>query len=396
MVSDIHQIINETTNTLFVCAVGNEAEFYDDIDFPARYPGTLAVQAISCNGTYVECNMQAGPQVDIAAHFNVWTTTTDFTPGLGGFCSSSNNCYEKFGGSSSAAPQVTATAAMMLAANPYLSREQLLRLIRRSAAKEGGIRDLSGSLNAASYDPVTGKNDFLGFGILNASQATRNGRSQRGLGDVHWDLTGTGTQVDRGEEVGVLWDYINLNSDDTMKVEAVDQLGNTYPVFQGIPATAPGLRFSIPQSWPDNRQYVVRLELEDAFSEVFAFSKAPLFLPEQDWIEITYRETYCDNFVKPLTWDTSYRSSEQIRIHFSDGVCSASAILANTGQADIEYAWIEELIHGQSDSGPSCGGSLYYQVHMSSVREAHVQTEPQWWAFLFQNVQDCRGTNPIE
>jgi hypothetical protein len=156
------------------------------------------------------------------------------------------------------------------------------------------------------------------------------------------------------------------------------------------------LRFSIPQNWPDNRQYFVRLELDSPNSDVVAFSKAPLYLPEQDWIEITYRETYCDNFVKPLTWVTSYSSSEQMRIHFSDGVCSASAILANTGQADIEYAWIEELIHGQSNSGQNCGGSLFYQMHLSSEREMHVQTEPQWWAFLFQNVQDCRGDNAIE
>ncbi|MFH1320618.1 MAG: S8 family serine peptidase [Bacteroidota bacterium] len=67
--------------------------------------------------------------------------------------------YHFFGGTSSAAPQVAAAAALMLSVNPYLNSDEIRAILQNTADKVG------------PYTYVCGRCDELGYGRLNVYQA---------------------------------------------------------------------------------------------------------------------------------------------------------------------------------------------------------------------------------
>lgn len=134
------EIINyaEEKGVLLVAAVGNEGNV---VKYPAAYPTVLAVGGIKADKS-VDRRSNTGPELDLVAPFTVYTTKL-------------NAGYEYKTGSSMAAPQVAAVAAMIWMQQPDLKPYELRSLLRQSAEK----------LDALFWDSTTG------YGLLRADQA---------------------------------------------------------------------------------------------------------------------------------------------------------------------------------------------------------------------------------
>ncbi|MEO3947227.1 S8 family serine peptidase [Gorillibacterium sp. CAU 1737] len=128
----------ESKGVLLVAASGNEGK---DVKYPAAYPTVLAVGGVmGDNSRAVLSNF--GPEMDVVAPWNVFTTSLKGT-------------YRFSGGTSLAAPQVAAVAALVLERDPGLDPGDVRTLIRETA------EDLMG----AGWDSETG------YGLLRADRA---------------------------------------------------------------------------------------------------------------------------------------------------------------------------------------------------------------------------------
>lgn len=118
---------------LMVAAAGNQG-MSSRIDFPARYPETIAVTSISKNGELsVFSNYSKG--VDIAA------------PGDRILSAWLNHSKREMSGTSMAVPHVTGTISLLLHLNPYLNPEQVRYILTQSAEKHDYLKEI-GVLNA--------------------------------------------------------------------------------------------------------------------------------------------------------------------------------------------------------------------------------------------------------
>lgn len=119
----------EERDVLLVAATGNEG---NRVKYPAAYPTVLAVGGVNEDGR-VDARSNTGLEVDIAAPWNVFTT------GLGG-------TYENKDGTSMAAPQVAAAAALLWGQHPELKAHEIRQRIRQTAD----------DLNAKGWNPSSG------------------------------------------------------------------------------------------------------------------------------------------------------------------------------------------------------------------------------------------------
>lgn len=119
----------EERNVLLVAATGNEG---NRVKYPAAYPTVLAVGGVSPNGE-VDRKSNTGPEVDVVAPWDVFTT------GLGG-------TYEPKDGTSMAAPQVAAAAALVWSQHPEMKPYQIRQWIRQTAQ----------DLGPKGWDPAAG------------------------------------------------------------------------------------------------------------------------------------------------------------------------------------------------------------------------------------------------
>ncbi|XEC95336.1 S8 family serine peptidase [Paenibacillus tarimensis] len=125
----------ESKGVLVVAATGNEGVQNGSksaVKYPAGYPSVLAVAGVTPDNK-PEPRSNSGTEVDIAAPWHVYTTA------LGGG-------YKKEEGTSMAAPQVAAAAALIWAKYPGLKPFQVRALLRQSAKDigPGGWDRLSG------------------------------------------------------------------------------------------------------------------------------------------------------------------------------------------------------------------------------------------------------------
>lgn len=114
----MQDIVNyaEENGVLLVAAAGNEGS---DVKYPAAYPTVLAVGGIGSNrSTINESNY--GPEIDLVAPWEVYTTA------LGGG-------YEVNYGTSMAAPQVAAVAAMVWSKHPNWTPAEVRNMLRQTA-----------------------------------------------------------------------------------------------------------------------------------------------------------------------------------------------------------------------------------------------------------------------
>lgn len=119
----------EEREVLLVAATGNEG---NRVKYPAAYPTVLAVGGVSPNGE-VNRKSNTGPEVDVAAPWDVFTT------GLW-------NTYEPKDGTSMAAPQVAAAAALVWSKYPQMKPYQIRQWIRQTAQ----------DLGPKGWDPAAG------------------------------------------------------------------------------------------------------------------------------------------------------------------------------------------------------------------------------------------------
>lgn len=119
----------EEKNVLLVAATGNEG---NRVKYPAAYPTVLAVGGVSANGE-VDPKSNTGPEVDVVAPWDVFTT------GLWGI-------YEPQDGTSMAAPQVAAAAALVWSRHPEMKAYQIRQWIRQTAQ----------DLGPKGWDPASG------------------------------------------------------------------------------------------------------------------------------------------------------------------------------------------------------------------------------------------------
>ncbi|MFB8238796.1 type VII secretion-associated serine protease mycosin [Kitasatospora purpeofusca] len=125
--------------SLVVASVGNSAQSGNPVQYPGAIPLVLGVGAVDRNGT-VTAESERGPQVDLAA------------PGIDIFsaCAASSG-YCKGHGTSDATALVSASAALVWAAHPDWSANQVARVLLNTAGKA---------------DDGAQRNDAIGYGIV--------------------------------------------------------------------------------------------------------------------------------------------------------------------------------------------------------------------------------------
>jgi len=128
----------EQHGVLLVAAAGNEG---NDIKYPAAYKTVLAVGGIGSNGSIVQ-ESNYGPELDLVAPWEVYTTALD-------------GKYQSNYGTSMAAPQVAAVAAMVFALHPDWTPAQVRNHLRATAE----------DLSVRKWDERTG------YGLLRADRA---------------------------------------------------------------------------------------------------------------------------------------------------------------------------------------------------------------------------------
>ncbi|MFC7441349.1 S8 family peptidase [Laceyella putida] len=122
---------------VMVAATGNRG-LASNIDFPARYPETIAVASVSRDGSLSHFS-NIGKGVDIAA------------PGERIPSAWLNEAKREMSGTSMAVPHVSGTIALLLQLNPKLNPEQIRYILLQSAASTSSTEQI-GVLN--SYQAV--------------------------------------------------------------------------------------------------------------------------------------------------------------------------------------------------------------------------------------------------
>lgn len=118
----------ENQGVLLVAAAGNDGMTNGEkanVKYPAAYPTVIAVGGVRSDNT-PDPRSNPGSELDIVAPWNVYTTA------LGGK-------YKKEEGTSMAAPQVAAAAALVWARYPQLKPYQVRDLLRQTAKDIGAI-----------------------------------------------------------------------------------------------------------------------------------------------------------------------------------------------------------------------------------------------------------------
>lgn len=157
-VGEVSEAIEEAVNNkiFVICAAGNSGPFLDSVEYPAKYPNTVAVGAIDREKKVAQFSAR-GPQVDIVAPGDNIRST--YPPGT----------FAVISGTSMAAPFASGIAALMLAKHrdyggetPVENQEQLIEHFRKTAIDLGEL----------------GPDSLYGFGLINPegllySQAAR-------------------------------------------------------------------------------------------------------------------------------------------------------------------------------------------------------------------------------
>lgn len=106
---------------LIIAAVGNKSL---EINYPAALPNVIGVGAVNRDGSYADYS-NYGQQIDVVA------------PGESIYTTHLNNSYTTTSGTSVAAPQVAALAAVLMQEHPTLTVKEIADIIRFSADKIG-------------------------------------------------------------------------------------------------------------------------------------------------------------------------------------------------------------------------------------------------------------------
>lgn len=111
---------------LLIAAAGNSGEllWFNTIGYPARYDSVMAVAAIDSNNNRASFS-SVGGELEISA------------PGVSVLSTYIGNDYASLNGTSMASPHVAGAAALVKAANPSLSNEQIRQVLNNTASPLG-------------------------------------------------------------------------------------------------------------------------------------------------------------------------------------------------------------------------------------------------------------------
>jgi subtilisin family serine protease len=128
-----------------VAAAGNSGPADNTVAYPAKFAEVIAVSATDKADTIASWSSR-GPEVELAA------------PGVDIYSTYKGSTYKTLSGTSMAAPHVTGTVALAIAA---------------------GVADVRGTLQATADDlGATGKDDLYGYGLVDAEEATTGTQTQ--------------------------------------------------------------------------------------------------------------------------------------------------------------------------------------------------------------------------
>ncbi len=144
---------------LFVAAAGNEYAEGNPVDYPAAYPGVVAVAATTYNDTHASYS-QVQSYVSVSAPGGDPSSSSD--PDLTHWITSLDQVHVQgllsiasLAGTSQAAPHVSGLAGLVWSANPNLTNVQVTNIITSTAVDLG----------------TTGKDDYYGWGRIDAYAA---------------------------------------------------------------------------------------------------------------------------------------------------------------------------------------------------------------------------------
>ncbi|MFZ3171783.1 MAG: S8 family serine peptidase, partial [Carboxydocellales bacterium] len=115
-----------------VAAAGNDGPTDNSVDFPAKYPETIAVSAIDNLGQIPSWSSR-GPEVDLAA------------PGVDINSTWNNDLYKVISGTSMATPHVTGTVALTIAAKGQMAPDAMKEYLKSKAKNLGLPPNLQGA-----------------------------------------------------------------------------------------------------------------------------------------------------------------------------------------------------------------------------------------------------------
>ncbi|MFD3330772.1 type VII secretion-associated serine protease mycosin [Streptomyces sp. NPDC058701] len=132
---------------LIFAAVGNSGDTTNEVAYPAATPGVVGISAVDANGMPTK-ESQNGPQIDMAAP---GIDIVSACKGKTGLC--------KTHGTSDATALASASAALLWAAHPDWTNNQVLRVLLNTAGK-----------------PTDGaeRNDYVGYGVVRPRIALPN------------------------------------------------------------------------------------------------------------------------------------------------------------------------------------------------------------------------------
>ena len=149
-------------NVLVVAAAGNcgvtnpQCGFINQVDYPAAYPGVLAVGATQPDDTRASFSTQASYVAIAAPGYRVVSTTPTYATYLSGHGGTVS--YGVFSGTSQASPFVAGVAALVLSKEPNLTPDQVTDRLRSTAVDLGtpGVDTSFGAGRVDAYRAVTG------------------------------------------------------------------------------------------------------------------------------------------------------------------------------------------------------------------------------------------------
>lgn len=159
---ELHQLIRElyAMHIPIICAAGNDGRS-NAVNYPAKYPETIAVTAYDKNGRPARFN-STGPQVDFAA------------PGVQVYSTWLNNGYAFLDGTSMACPVITGIVTLLLAKH----FKQELECGENDCRTVEQIRHHL--IKYADRNGVIGRDTIWGYGVIDVKQAIVNPMSYDG------------------------------------------------------------------------------------------------------------------------------------------------------------------------------------------------------------------------
>ena len=168
-IEDALTLGRDTKGTIVVFSSGNNN--YSEVEYPAGNDGVIAVGAVD------SCGILSGRIDRVPNSCSPWpkgyepgssfgSALSVVAPGTSVWSTTLNGNYAIYGGTSAAAPHVSAVAALMLSVNSNLTAAQVKTIIEKTAQKVGGY-----NYQIDNIHPNGTWCDSLGYGLVNAHAA---------------------------------------------------------------------------------------------------------------------------------------------------------------------------------------------------------------------------------